>query len=142
MSKEKTIKMRQDRLKKILLEQMRRTPTVEQSCQKSGVSRMTVYRWMKASKRFADEAETALREGREFVSDIAEAQMFSLINQGKTEMIKFFLTHNNARYANKLELSGAVSNKEDVLTKEQKALVRQALKFSSFRNYGKRTGKA
>jgi len=64
--------------------------------------------------------------------------MFNLISQGKPEMIKFFLAHNNARYRDKLELSGIVSTKDEPLTAEQKALIRQALKLSSLRNYGQR----
>ncbi len=141
MSREKTIKIRQSKQKQALLEQMRRTPTIEQSAQKVGISRMTVHRWVKANRRFALDVEESLRAGREFVSDVAETQMFNLISQGKSEMIKFFLAHNNARYRDKLELSGIVSTKDEPLTAKQKALIRQALKLSSLRNYGKNTKK-
>lgn len=137
MSRSGTITIRQSKMKQMLLEQMKRTPTIEQACQKVGVSRMTVLRWRKKSKYFDGEVENALREGRDFVSDIAETQMFNLIGQGKQEMIKYFLSHNNPRYANKLELSGTVSTKDEPLTAEQKALRRQALKLSSLRNHGK-----
>ena len=136
MSKEETIKFRQSKLKKIFLEQLKKTPTIEQSCQKVGISRMTILRWRKASKKFDRDVEEGLCEGREFVSDIAETQMFSLISQGKSEMIKYFLSHNNARYRDKLELSGTVSTKDEPLTAAQKALIRQALKLSSLRNHG------
>jgi len=136
MSKEETIKLRQSKLKKIFLEQLKKTPTIEQSCQKVGISRMTILRWRKASKKFDRDVEEGLCEGREFVSDIAETQMFSLISQGKSEMIKYFLSHNNARYRDKLELSGTVSTKDEPLTAAQKALIRQALKLSSLRNHG------
>jgi len=142
MTKVETIIIRQDKLKKALLEQMKRTPTIEQAAQKVGVSRMTVNRWRKKNKRFNDEVETALRDGREFVSDIAETQMFSLIGQGKQEMIKYFLSHNNSRYANKLELSGTVSTKDEPLTAEQKTLIRQALKLSSLRNHARKSKSA
>ena len=97
---------------------------------------MTILRWRKASKKFDRDVEEGLCEGREFVSDIAETQMFSLISQGKSEMIKYFLSHNNARYRDKLELSGTVSTKDEPLTAAQKALIRQALKLSSLRNHG------
>ena len=137
MSRAETITIRQDKLKQMLLEQMKRTPTIEQAAQKVGVTRMTILRWRKKNNRFNEEVENALREGRDFVSDIAETQMFSLIGQGKQEMIKYFLSHNNPRYAAKLELSGTVSTKDDPLTAEQKALRRQALKLSSLRNHGK-----
>ena len=134
MSRTETIAQRQGKLKQLLLEQLKRTPTIEQAAQKVGTTRMTVYRWRKASKRFDEAIEAALNEGREFVSDIAETQMFNLIGQGKQEMIKYFLSHNNPRYAAKLELSGEVSTKDNPLTAEQKALIRQAIKLSPLRN--------
>ena len=99
---------------------------------------MTYYRWVKASKKFAREAEEAIFEGRLFISDIAESQIFSLIKDKKIEAIKYWLSHNNSRYANKLELSGTVTTKDEPLTAEQKALIRKALQLSSLRNYEKR----
>ncbi|MDP2631130.1 MAG: hypothetical protein Q8P56_07045 [Candidatus Uhrbacteria bacterium] len=135
MSSDKTIIIRQGKLKQALLEQLKRTPTIEQSCQKVGVSRMTVYRWMKSNHRFAQDVENALREGRDLVSDIAETKMFSLIGEGKTEMIKYFLTHNNPRYSNKLELSGTVGARDIPLTKEQKNIIKKALRLSSLHKY-------
>lgn len=131
MSREKTIQVRQFKLKSLFLEQLKKTPTIEQACQKIGVSRMTISRWRNESRRFDQAVHTAQVEGREFVSDIAEAQMFNLISQGKVEMIKYFLSHNNERYANKLELSGSVLTKDEPLTSEQKTLIREALKLSS-----------
>lgn len=131
MSREKTIQVRQVKLRSLFLEQLKKTPTIEQACQKIQVSRMTISRWRKVSRKFDQAVHTAQAEGREFVSDIAEAQMFNLISQGKVEMIKYFLSHNNERYANRLELSGSVSTKDEPLTSEQKALIREALKLSS-----------
>ena len=135
MSKEKTIKIRQTKLKKAVIEQLTRTPIIEIAVEKVGISRMTFYRWTKASKQFAKEVEEALFEGRLFISDIAELQLFSLVKDKKIEAIKYVLKHNNPRYADRLELSGTVSTKDEPLTAEQKALIRQALKLSSLRNY-------
>src|SRR3989338_2211939 len=136
MSKEKTIKIRQAKLKKAVLEQLMRTPIIEIACEKVGISRMTFYRWTKASKEFAKQVEEALFEGRLFISDIAESQLFSLEKDKKIEAIKSVLRHNNPRYADRLELSGTVSTKDEPLTATQKGLIRQALKLSSLRNYG------
>jgi predicted DNA binding protein len=130
MSKKITIKIRQDKLKTIFLEQLKRTPTIEQSCQKVAISRMTVLRWRKASQKFNQEVENALSEGRNFVSDCAEGQMFSLIGQGKPEMIKFFLAHNNPRYSNKLEIKGRIENINEQLTEEQMKVIKEALKLA------------
>lgn len=131
MSREKTIKIRQHKLKEAVLEQLKHTPTIESACQKSQISRATVYRWIGDSKKFAKQINNALTEGRLFISDIAEAQIFSLIGDKKMEAIKFYLTHNNERYSNKLELSGTVTTKDEPLTSEQKKLIKEALKLSS-----------
>ncbi|TAN57227.1 hypothetical protein EPN15_04925 [Patescibacteria group bacterium] len=139
MSGNTIIETRQSKQKQSLLEKLKRTPTIELACNHVGISRMTYYRWIKASKKFAKEAEEAIFEGRLFISDVAESQIFSLIRDKKVEAIKFWLNHNNPRYANKLELSGTVSTKDEPLTTEQKALIRQALKLSSLKNYGKKT---
>jgi F0F1-type ATP synthase delta subunit len=123
-------------LKLALLEQLKRTPTIETSCQKVGVSRATVYRWISASKKFEAQIDMALNEGRTFMSDIAENQLFSLIGEKKYEAIRLYLSTHNSRYSNKLEVSGSVTS-DQPLTKEQKKLIREALKLSSLRHYGK-----
>lgn len=142
MSRRDTIKARQNKLKEAFLEQLKRTPTIETACQKVGVARATVYRWIKASKKFEQTVDDALSEGRTFMSDIAENQLFSLIGDKKIEAIRLYLSTHNARYSNKLELSGSVTNKDEPLTKEQKKLIREALKLSSLRHHEKETKKA
>lgn len=142
MSRRDTIKARQNKLKEAFLEQLKRTPTIETACQKVGVARATVYRWIKVSKKFEQTVDDALSEGRTFMSDIAENQLFSLIGDKKIEAIRLYLSTHNARYSNKLELSGSVTNKDEPLTKEQKKLIREALKLSSLRHHEKETKKA
>lgn len=137
MSKDKTIELRQKKLKEALLEQLKRTPTVETACQKVGVGRATVYRWRDQSKGFREQIESALNEGRTFMSDIAENQLFALIGEKKYEAIRLYLSTHNPRYSNKLEVTGSV-NTDNPLTKEQKKLIREALKLSSVRHYGKK----
>lgn len=137
MSRKDTIKIRQNKLKEAFLDQLKRTPTIETACQKVGVSRATVYRWIKERKTFEKKVDEALNEGRTFMSDIAENQLFSLIGDKKIEAIRLYLSTHNPRYGNKLELSGTVSSRDEPLTKEQKKLIREALKLSSIRNYEK-----
>lgn len=141
MSRCDTINARQSKLKEAFLEQLKRTPTIETSCQKVGIARATVYRWIKASGKFEKKVDEALVEGRTFMSDIAENQLFSLIGEKKIEAIRLYLSTHNARYGNKIELSGSVSSKDEPLTKEQKKLIREALKLSSLRNYDKKENK-
>lgn len=137
MSRRDTITARQNKLKEAFLEQLKRTPTIETACQKVGVARATVYRWVKTNKRFEKQIDGALTEGRTFMSDIAENQLFSLIGDKKIEAIRLYLSTHNPRYSNKIELSGAISHKDEALTKEQKKLIREALKLSSLRHHEK-----
>ena len=137
MGRKETIKARQGRQKTLLLEQLRKTPVIETACQKTGVPRSTVYRWMKKSKTFARQIEVAMSEGRKFMIGVAENQLFSLIGEKSFQAIKLYLTTHSERYSNKLELTGNVSLKEKPLTKEQKKIIRQALRRSSLNQYGK-----
>ena len=137
MSKSEKIKLRQSKRKKLFLEQLKRTPTIEQSCHKAGITRMTVGRWRKASKRFDAEVEESILEGHGLVSDIAESHMFSHINQGNKDMIKFYLAHTNARYSNKVEFKGHITNVTGKLSPEQDKLLKQAQLFAiPQQNYG------
>lgn len=137
MSRKDTIKARQNNLKQAFLEQLKRTPTIETACQKVNIARSTVYRWVRESGKFEKQIDDSLAQGRTFMSDIAESQLFSLIGDKKIEAIRLYLSTHNSRYSNKLELSGAVSTKGEPLTKEQKKLIREALKLSSLKKYEK-----
>ncbi len=138
MSRRKTIEVRQDKLKTVFLEQLKRTPTIETACQKVGIGRATVYRWVNSNKQFKKKVEEALTEGRTFMSDVAESQLFSLIGDKKIEAIRLYLSTHNPRYNNKIELSGTVTTKDTPLTKEQKQLIKKALQLSSLRHYGEK----
>jgi len=141
MSRKDTINKRQNKLKQAFLEQLKQSPTIETTCQKVGVSRATVDRWMNKSKRFTKQVDDALKQGQEIMSDVAENQLFSLIANREMSAIRLYLSTHNPRYSNKLEVSGSISNKDAHLTKEQRKLIREALRLSSLRNYGKKKKK-
>ena len=130
MSKRETIKTRQGKIKEAFLEHLKRAPTIESACQKATVSRATVYRWMKQSKKFAKEVEENLAEGRLFISDIAEAQIFSLIGEKKIEAIKYWLKHHHPAYKEKLQIEGTINTIQE-LSEEQKELVQKALELAN-----------
>ena len=126
-----TIKLRQSKLKKLFLEQLKRTPTIEQSLHKVGVTRMTINRWRKASKTFDRDVEDSIREGHMLVSDIAESHVFSQIGQGDPAMVRFYLTHRNDKYGNKLELKGHITNITGKLSPGLNKLMNQAFLFAT-----------
>jgi transposase len=137
MSRKDSIKQRQSKLKEAFLDQLKRTPTIETASQKVGVSRATIYRWIKSNKTFEKKVDEALNEGRNFMSDIAENQLFSLIGDKKIEAIRLYLSTHNHRYSNKLEVSGNIDSRTRPLTKEEKKYIRAALKLSSLRKHEK-----
>ena len=129
MPREK-IKRRQRKIKKALLEQLKRTPTIDLACEKCGIARATVYRWIKNSKKFASEIDNSLAEGRVFISSVAESQIFSLIRDKKFEAIRFWLTKNEPRYSDKLEIKGHITHASETLTAEQEKLLQKALELA------------
>lgn len=111
------------------LEELQKTPVVQIACQKTNIGRTTYYRFRREDKKFAALADEALNEGRRVVNDLGEAQMISLIKAQDMQAIRFWLTHNNSRYGNKLEIMGSLTHTSD-LTPEQQKLLKQALKLA------------
>jgi hypothetical protein len=136
MSRKDSIKARQNVLKKAFIEQLKRTPVIEQACQKVNLSRATVYRWIKEKKSFEKEIDLALVEGRTFMCDIAETQLFSLIGDKEFKAISMYLRTHSPRYNDTIEVKGLTA--EPVLTKEEQKQIRAALKLSSIGNHAKR----
>ena len=123
-------------MEELLLEQLRKTPIIETACQKLNISKMTISRWRKQYPKFAARLEDALLEGRLRINDVAESQILALIAAGKFEPSKFWLMHNNARYAAKLEITDKRPDRP--LSAEQKSIIRKALRLSSLKSYGKK----
>lgn len=116
-------------IKRLLLDQLRKTPIVEAACQKVGISRMTFYRWKAGSKSFAKQIDEALLEGRTYVSDLAESQLISAVKDRNIPAIMYWLRHHHPSYANTLQIKHAVE--DEALTPEQAKLVRKALSLAA-----------
>ncbi len=111
--------------KAAVLEQLLKTPIVQVACAKAEVGRTTFYRWMRKDPKFAEAADEALRGGREFISDVAESQLISLIKKGNFSAVAYWLKHHRATYASKVELTGTLTVREE-LTEEESETLRQA----------------
>ncbi len=123
--------MIKDKQKQVLLDNLRKLPIVQAACQKSGVSRATYYRWRGDSKKFAKEADEAIQEGVEIVNDMSEHQLIKAIKEENFSAIRFWLQNRHKAYGNKLEvLKRGTSDNQD-LTKEQRKVVREALRLAS-----------
>lgn len=113
--------------KKRFLEILRKTPIIQLACERSGISRASLYRWKKDNSAFAQEVDEAIIEGCGMITDIAESQLLQAIKERNITAVMFWLKHHHKTYTNKLELSGKLAI-DDSLTPEQEETVRQALK--------------
>ncbi len=114
--------------KKILIEQIKKTPVIQVACEKVGVSRATFYRWKKSDPKFADKADIALHEGSQMINDMAESQLISAIKEGNLTGIIFWLKNHHQTYSPKLEVTN--KNPDFPLTDEQKELIRKSLSMA------------
>ena len=114
--------------KKALIEQIRKTPIIQVSCEKMGISRATFYRWKKVDSKFNDEVEIALQEGASLINDMAESQLITAIKNGNLTGIIFWLKNHHKNYSPKLEVT--TKNPDIPLTDEQKEIIRQSLNMA------------
>lgn len=133
--------MKKNKSQDHFFEELRKVPIVQVACEKTNISRNSIYRWKKSDKSFSKKMDQALEDGVSLVNDMSESQLLTLIKEKNYPAISFWLRHRNNNYKEKVEISGMISTKDDPLTKEQKRLVREALKLSSLRGYEKRKNK-
>lgn len=121
--------MKKNKAQDQFLEELAKVPIVQVACEKTGLSRNTVYRWRKEDKTFEKKMDESLKSGVAFVNDMSESQLLTLIKEKSYSAISFWLRHRNDNYKDKLE----VTTKEDSgeLTKDQEKIVRNALKLAS-----------
>lgn len=121
--------MKKSKVTTQFLEELRRVPIVQIACEKSGVSRNSVYRWRKEDPPFSKAMDEAMAEGVAFVNDMSESQLLTMIKEKNWSAISFWLRHRNDNYKNKLEITSP--EETESLTPSQEKVVRQALKLAS-----------
>lgn len=120
--------MKKNKFQDQFLDELRKVPIVQVACEKTGLSRNSVYRWRKDDKEFLKKMDTALSEGVSLVNDMSESQLLTLIKEKNYPAISFWLRHRNDNYKNKLEITTKEDNEE--LTPSQAKIVKQALKLA------------
>lgn len=118
---------RTKREKAALIEQLRKTPVIQIACEKTGVSRMTYYRW-REDEEFAKAADEALIDGKSLVNDLAESQLLSALREGEAWSVQYWLRHHHLDYSNKLEITAKAAS--DKLTPEQQEQLDRALSLA------------
>lgn len=121
--------MKKNKLKSSFFAELAKVPIVQVACEKTGLSRNSVYRWKREDKSFAQEMEKALSEGVAFVNDMSESQLLTMIKEKNYSAISFWLRHRNDNYRNKLEITTVEESEE--MTPSQKKTVRNALKLAA-----------
>lgn len=123
--------MKTDKNKELLIQQLKKTPIIQVSCEKVGIGRATFYRWKQDDLDFAKQADEALLEGSLLVNDVAESQLISAIKDKNLTAIIFWLRHHHPNYATKVEVTARLKADNEILTPEQEELVTKALKLAS-----------
>lgn len=111
--------------RKNFIEELKKIPVIQVACERTGISRMTYYRWLKQSKTFKKEVEEAVKVGNEVVCDVAETQLLNLVKDGEFGAAKFVLQSLSKKYSTKVEVKHKVV--EDELTEEEKQSVQEAI---------------
>jgi ACT domain-containing protein len=111
--------------KETVIKQLKKTPIVQVTCKKVGISRATFYRWKKEDKEFGNDAEAAIEEGLGLINDMAESQLISAIKEGNLTGIIFWLKNHHRQYSPKLEVT--TKDGDIPLTEEQKILIKKSL---------------
>lgn len=121
--------MKKNKKREEFLVQLRKIPIVLVACEKSALSRNTVYRWRRENKTFAEEMKAALKEGEELVNDMSESQLLTMIKEKNWSAISFWLKHRHDKYKTKVEIESTINTIQE-LNPEQKSLVEKALKLA------------
>ncbi len=114
--------------KQSVLEQLKKTPIIQVTCEKLGISRATFYRWKKHDQEFSDAVDTALTEGAQLINDMAESQLITAIKNSNLTAIIFWLKNHHKNYSPKLEVT--TKNGDLPLTEEQKETIRKSLNLA------------
>ena len=122
--------MKKNKVKNSFLEELRKVPIVQVACEKTGISRTSVYRWHNDDEEFKAEMDKALADGEALINDMSESQLLSLIKERNFAAISFWLRHRNDRFKDKVEVTAKIQNNSE-LTPEQEVAVREALKLAS-----------
>ncbi len=104
------------RIKAPFLEELRKIPIIKMTTDKLGISRNTIYRWMKLNKKFKDDVHEALMEGEKNLNEMVESMLVKkALNEEDLRAIMFYLTRRHPKYKQSIENSKQISETESSL---------------------------
>ena len=122
---------KKNKVKDSFLEELKKIPIVQVACEKTGISRNSIYRWKREDKEFSKSMDKALTEGEDLVNDMSESQLLTLIKEKNFSAIRFWLNHRNPKFKDKVELTTKVDVNDEELTPAQQEVVRKAFDLAS-----------
>jgi hypothetical protein len=117
------------KVRNIFLTELKKVPIVQVACEKTGISRNSIYRWKREDKNFSKAMDEALAEGEALVNDMSESQLLTLIKEKNFSAIRFWLNHRNPRFRDKVEVTSKLDDSGE-LTPSQTAIVHKALQLA------------
>lgn len=90
--------MKKAKIEKIFFEELERVSNISVACKSAGLSRQSVYRWMREDEKFNEKVEEALKLGIESMCDLAESKLLVNVNSGNQRAIEFILINNRKQY--------------------------------------------
>lgn len=120
--------MKKNKYQELFLFELEKVPIVQVACEKTNLSRNTIYRWRKEDSIFAKKMDESLSIGVALINDMSETQLLTLIKEKNWSAISFWLKHRNDNYKNKVEITTKGDDEE--LTPSQAKIVKEALKLA------------
>jgi len=121
--------MKKNKLQGQFFTELAKVPIVQVACEKTGISRNSIYRWRHDDKKFEQAMDEALAQGEALVNDMSESQLLTLIKEKNWSAISFWLRHRNPRFKDKVEITSKLEDTGE-LTPSQAEVVRKALELA------------
>lgn len=86
------------KLFKQIIAEIEKMPNKSYVCQKLGLSRQTLYRWVDDDRTFSSEVEIAIRVGNESICDLAESKIIERVKEGDFRAAKYILDNKHKDY--------------------------------------------
>jgi len=115
--------MKTSRDKKKFLAELEEVPWIHVAAKRANIHPATIYRWRKLDLKFAEAIERSQIIGIEHRCGVTDSKLASLIQKEHFGAIKFFLEHNDPRYASRSN----VADRETNLLEQQTEILKQLI---------------
>jgi len=86
------------KLQKQIIAELEKMPNKSYVCQKLGISRQTLYRWLSDDHDFSSDIDVAIRIGNESMCDLAESKIIEKVKEGDFRAAKYILDNRHKDY--------------------------------------------